>query len=69
MARHAGNRVFICSESFVAKLDGVDTTFIKDSSRVREGHPILERHGRFFRLIDVHYDVERATAAPGELRT
>ena len=69
MARHAGNRVFICSESFVANVDGVDKVFTAGSSRVREGHPILERHGRFFRLIDVHYDVERATAAPGELRT
>lgn len=60
--------VFVPRESFTAEVDGVEVAFVKDSTRVREGHPILERLGHLFEPIKVDYEVEQATAAPGEKR-
>lgn len=63
-----GDRIFIAKESFSTELDGVQITVMKDITRVREGHPLLDGREQFFRLLDVHYDLEQATAAPGEKR-
>ena len=43
---------------------------IKRGERVREGHPFLRGREMFFDAldVDVHYEVEQATAAPGEKR-
>lgn len=35
---------------------------------VRKGHALLKEHGNMFAPIHVHYDVEQATAVPGERR-
>lgn len=48
---------------------GGETYFIRRNvTRVRAGHPLAKAAPNFFKPIDVHYDVERMTAAPGERR-
>jgi hypothetical protein len=55
-------------DSFVVDVDGVPTSFRANVTRVREGHPILDEYGHLFEEIRVDYEVEQATAAPGEKR-
>ena len=66
-AAPTGRDVFVPIDGFVANIDGTDVNFHRNI-RVREGHPILEKYGHLFERIRVQYDVEQATAAPGELR-
>jgi hypothetical protein len=62
-------QVFIAIEGFVAEIDGSPVNFRGDHTRVSAAwlgeHENL-RH--LFRPIEVHHDVEQATAAPGEKR-
>lgn len=67
MAKTEG-RIFIATDSFVTSLDGVDVTVSKGFTRVREGHPLLRGREHLFEPLTVHYEVEQATAAPGEKR-
>lgn len=60
--------IFVPVETFTANVDGVNVTFRQNETRVREGHEILARFAHLFRPIDAHYEVEQATAAPGEKR-
>jgi hypothetical protein len=60
--------VFVPIEDFWANIDGVDTLFKRDVTRVRAGHKILDKYGHLFRAQPVQYDVEQATDAPGERR-
>ena len=64
----AGTGLFMCRNSFAAKVDGVDATFIAGKTIVREGHDILRRFGENFEPLRVTYDIEQATDEPGELR-
>lgn len=66
----AGNRVYVATESGSVDVKGEVLTFTKGVTRAREGHPILKAVPACFELADehVHYDVEKATAAPGEKR-
>jgi hypothetical protein len=62
--------VYIAKESGSAEVDGRTLTFTKGITRVRAGHPLLKGREGLFEPVDdvVHYDVEQATAAPGEKR-
>ena len=66
-----GNRVdlYVCKESFYTENDGQPES-VRKGDLVRAGHPILRRHMSLFDPIDKHirFDVEAATAAPGQLR-
>jgi len=64
----SAGRIYVAAESFTTSLDGVPVVVTADMTRVREGHPLLRGREQFFRLLDVHYDVESATQAPGEKR-
>ncbi len=66
--RTAGRTVFVPTDSFTADLDGIPTTFEMDVTRVREGHPIIDRYPHLFREIQVDYEWETATDRPGEER-
>lgn len=61
-------------EILVAADDGTitideDTFYLRRGiTRVRASHPMVERAPHLFKELDVHYDVEQATAAPGERR-
>ncbi len=62
--------VYVANESGSAEVDGETLTFTKGVTRVRVGHPLLKGREHLFDPIEmtVHYDVEQATAAPGEKR-
>jgi hypothetical protein len=62
-----GRDVYVPISGFVAEVDGASVTFT-DHTYVREGHWILDKYPELFRPVRVQYDVEQATAAPGELR-
>lgn len=62
-----GRRIYVPIDSFVAEVDGVDVTFTT-TTRVREGHPVLDGREHLFREIGADYEVEAATQAPGEVR-
>jgi hypothetical protein len=66
------DQLYVAKTSGTMEIDGVPYFFEKGKTRVREGHPITKRDGfeNLFELVDdnVTYDVEQATAAPGEKR-
>jgi hypothetical protein len=61
--------LYVAKQSFWHELDGVPT-FVAQGERVRHGHELLRACGDYFEPADttVKYDVEQATAAPGERR-
>lgn len=65
-----GGAVYIATDSGSAEIKGETLVFSKGATLVREGHPLLKACPDFFELASdhVHYDVEQATAAPGEKR-
>ena len=68
MPRKKEGVIYTPKESFVASVNGIDETFVRGRTYVREGHEILELYGEMFEPLRAHYEVEQATAAPGELR-
>lgn len=60
--------IFVAKESFSTVIDNVPTNVIGGITRVRKGHPLLKGREALFEALDVHYDVEQATARPGEKR-
>jgi hypothetical protein len=69
-ARVNKSDVYVARDSGSAEVNGEVLTFTKGVTRVRAGHPLLKGRESLFEPIDetVHYDVEQATAAPGEKR-
>jgi hypothetical protein len=66
------DQLYVAKESGTIEIDGLPHFFEKGKTRVREGHPITKVEGfeNLFEPADasVAYDVEQATAAPGERR-
>jgi len=64
--------VYVATTSGSAEIKGQVYPFTKDVTRVREGHALLKLFAGTdtFKPVgdDVHYDVEKATRAPGEKR-
>lgn len=63
-----GGRIYVARESFTTEINGQTESVVGGRTRVREGHPLLEGRAQFFELLTVDYEVEQATAAPGERR-
>lgn len=66
-----GSGVFVATETFATVDESGSPLFVhKGATRVREGHDLLRRYPHYFEQADmnVQYDVEEATAAPGEKR-
>lgn len=63
------DRLFQAKGEFAVELDGVPTVVHK-GELVREGHPLLKNRMSLFEPYDpkIRFDVEQATAAPGEKR-
>jgi hypothetical protein len=61
--------IFVAKHGFACSLDGEEVR-VAEGERVRRGHALLRDHADMFKPVDedVKYDVEQATAAPGELR-
>lgn len=70
MARKpSGDDILVAAESFSGELaDGTAFAARRDETRIRASHPAAARWPDYFRPINVHYDVEQATAAPAEKR-
>lgn len=62
-------RIFVSIDSFSCDVDGVPTV-VPIGSTVREGHPIMDGREHLFEPLQqrVNFEVEQATAVPGELR-
>lgn len=60
--------IWVATETFFA--EGETSPIRKGETRVRDGHPLLKKYADYFEPADsnVHFDVEQATAAPGEKR-
>ena len=62
-------KLYVATESFQIGTDrGVDERITAGVTVVREGHPLLNGREGMFRELEVHYEVEQATANPGEAR-
>ena len=64
----ASGDIYVARESFATTLDGENLSVKRGITRVRDGHPLLKANPNRFEPLEVHYDVERTTAAPGEKR-
>jgi len=62
-------KIYVAKDSGSAYVEGIgDLTFVKGVTRVREGHALLKGREYLFEEVNAHYEVEEATAAPGEKR-
>lgn len=62
------SNVYVAKKTAVLQVDGKRVTIRRGLTRVREGHPLLDGREDLFEPLTVHYDVEQASAAPGEKR-
>jgi hypothetical protein len=60
--------IFIATDSASVEHDGERVVIHRGVTRVRAGHQLLKDYPDLFEPLDVHFDVEQATAAPGEKR-
>jgi hypothetical protein len=69
MARRNQADIYVAKVAFFAEVDG-EQVAVAAGERVRAGHPLRDAQGGYFEPIDtpVHYEVEQATAGPGEKR-
>jgi hypothetical protein len=63
------DEILVARESFTTMLDGETVTVHAGATRVREGHPLLEGREELFEPLEIQYDIEQATDAPGEKRS
>lgn len=68
MAKAKDPTLYVATDSFTVRYQGVDHTFEKGVTRVRAGHPVMVGREHMFEPIRAHYEWEAATAAPGETR-
>ena len=67
MSKNSG-QVYEATETFQTTVDGTPVLVRKGLTRVRAGHSLVDSYPDYFQPISVDFDVERATAAPGEKR-
>jgi hypothetical protein len=60
--------IYVATQSFATLLDGKPITVRKGVTRVRRGHKLLKGRESMFAPLEVQFDVEQATSAPGEKR-
>jgi len=69
MAKPArGRTIYTPKDTFVADYNGAPTTFKRGRTFVHGDHELLKLFPTMFTELRVHYDVEQATAEPGEAR-
>lgn len=54
--------ILVCKTSAMIEIDGVPTPVHAGQTRVRRGHPLLERYGDLFEPIQVQYDTRENTS-------
>jgi hypothetical protein len=68
MAAFNKGDILVATETFATVVDGVPISVRRGETRVRAGHPLVKGREMWFKVLDVQYDTEQATAAPGEVR-
>lgn len=68
MPRTKEPTIYVARSSGVLKVDGKVHTYYAGRTRVRAGHPLLKAIPDRFEPMKLDYDIEQATAAPGESR-
>ncbi len=66
-AEKTGREIYAPKSPFVANVDGEDVVFTMHTL-VREGHRVLKLYPDSFEPVRIMYDIEQASAAPGEKR-
>ncbi len=61
-------KMLVAKEGFVKEIDGAPRQFIAGETRLLEGHPWLRGIEHLFEPMRETYEVEAATAGPGEKR-
>jgi len=60
--------IYVATQTFNTMIDGQPALITEGITRVREGHPLLEAHRDYYKVLDVHYDVEDTVDRPGRPR-
>ena len=60
--------IYVARSSGVVKIDGKLHNYYGGTTRVRAGHPLLKAAPGAFKPMELDYDIEKATKAPGEKR-
>lgn len=60
--------LYVARETFTAVIEGRQEMVRKGRDLVRAGHPLLKQYPTMFKPARVRFDVEQATASPGEKR-
>lgn len=60
--------ILVAKKTFATQENGQRIIVRKGTTRVRGNHPLVKGREHLFEPISVDYDVEQATAAPGEKR-
>lgn len=68
MTKSTSADIYVAKESFTTIFEGVEIVVRAGTTRVRAGHPLLKGKAALFEPLEVHYDIEQATSAPGEAR-
>lgn len=66
--KRPGDGIYECVQPFAFTAPDGTKTRVSLGERVREGHPVLVGREDFFKPLEIQYEVEQATAAPGEKR-
>jgi hypothetical protein len=66
--RNPDDDVMVAVDSGIVVVDGREEFVRRGITRARRSHPIVKAAPSLWKPIDVHYDVEQMTAAPGERR-
>lgn len=63
-----GNDIYVANTAGALNFDGQEVVIQKGVTRVRAGHGLLKKYPQYFDPIKIHFDVEQASARPGEQR-
>lgn len=66
--RNQDDDVMVAVQSGVVTFEGQEVLLVGGQTRARRGHEIVRQWPGYWKPIDVHYEVEQMTAAPGEKR-
>ena len=60
--------IYVARSSGVVKIDGQLVNYYGGTTRVRAGHPLLKAAPGAFKPMELDYEIEKATKAPGQKR-
>lgn len=68
MPRAKEPEIYVARSSGVIKVDGQVYNYYGGTTRVRAGHPLLKAAPDKFKPLELDYEIEDASAAPGKKR-